>query len=129
MSSAPVTLPEHALLARYHTGHAFTDCYAATADRPVSLADYVTAFYTTPLFKLERRVLRVAGHPSSDADARALAHGDQARFAAWHVEDRTDDQLLVCDAGGRTRSWFMVDAQDSSISAAPSCRTRSTHRQ
>ena len=28
-------------------------------------------------------------------------------FAAWHVEGRTANQLLMCDFQRRTRSWLM----------------------
>lgn len=33
-----------------------------------------------------------------------------ARFAVWTVEDIATDQILLSDAGGRTRSWLAVDA-------------------
>ncbi|HET9483682.1 MAG TPA: hypothetical protein VFO79_06985, partial [Xanthomonadales bacterium] len=41
------------------------------------------------------------------AQAAALASGRADAFAAWSVEGRTDDQLLLCDLHGRTRSWLM----------------------
>ena len=31
-------------------------------------------------------------------------------FAAWTVEAREVDQLLMCDVAGRTRSWLAVEA-------------------
>jgi hypothetical protein len=37
-----------------------------------------------------------------------LAVGTIDKFAAWHVEKRTKDQLLLSDLHGRTRSWLMV---------------------
>ena len=37
-----------------------------------------------------------------------LAEGDIDMFAAWSVEARTENQLLMCDFQSRTRSWFMV---------------------
>ncbi|MBC8026654.1 MAG: hypothetical protein H7Y89_11710, partial [Steroidobacteraceae bacterium] len=30
-------------------------------------------------------------------------------FAAWTVERRAEDQLLLCDFQGKTRSWLMVE--------------------
>jgi hypothetical protein len=103
------SLPDDALLQAYaHTG-AYTDCYCTRLPSPVPFADYVTAFYTTWLFRLERIVLRIAvSRPSSDAEARQLADGKMETFAAWTVEVRTGNQLLMCDFRGRTRSWFMV---------------------
>lgn len=69
----------------------------------------MTAFYTTWLFRLERRILRLAvARPSTDEEARELACGERDSFAAWHVEARAPGQLLMCDFTGRTRSWLMV---------------------
>ena len=70
---------------------------------------FVTAFYTTPLFKLERVILKWAvSKPSTDVDAQQLASGAVDTFAAWRVEKRSENQLLMCDLHGRTRSWLMV---------------------
>ena len=103
------SLPDDALLQKYARGGAYTDCYSTPNSTAVSHADFVAAFYTTWLFKLERVVLRLAvSRPSTDTEARQLANGHTDTFAAWYVEERTDDQLLMCDFRDRTRSWFMV---------------------
>jgi len=47
--------------------------------------------------------------PSDDGEARALARGERTAFAAWSVEGRADNQLLMCDFQSRTRSWLMVE--------------------
>ncbi len=102
-------LPDHALLAKYRRSGAYTDCYAARIGRPVSQAEFVEAFYTGAVFKLERRLLAwFIARPSTDAQARGLSRGELGDFAAWRVEARNDDQLLMCDLGGRTRSWLMT---------------------
>jgi hypothetical protein len=102
-------LPPDALLRRYVAEGAYTDCYATEIAARVSFADYVEAFYTTVPFKAERGVLKwLVGKPSSDADARRLAHGETDAFAAWSVEARAPDQLIVCDFLRRTRSWLMI---------------------
>lgn len=102
-------LPEQALLAKYAQNGAYTDCYATEVARPVSQAEYVEAFYTGALFKLERLMLAwFVSRPSTDAQAKELASGALSDFAAWRVEGRSTDQLLMCDLSGRTRSWFMV---------------------
>ena len=113
-AGAPVVaehpLPARALLARYGGEQGYADCYATTVARPVSQAEYVEAFYTTGLFKLERRILALlAARPSTDAQAGELARAQRDRFAAWTVEDRTPDQLLLADAVGGTRSWLMTE--------------------
>lgn len=106
----PGELPAHALLARYRADGAFTDCWIADLPRPVTHADYVEAFYTTPLFGVERRLLAwLASKPSTLAQARLLAESRAEAFAAWMVEARAADQLLLCDFTRRTRSWLMVE--------------------
>ena len=64
------------------------------------------AFYTTALLKGERALLALAGLPSSDDEARQLAEGTRDAFAAWRVEGREANQLLL--RAGRTRSWLMA---------------------
>ncbi len=103
-------LPSGALLKIYaDRDECYTDCYATDIAGAVSLADFVCFFYTTWLFKLERVILKYAvSRPSSDEEARRVADGTIDRFAAWTVEQRSDDQLLMCDIAQSTRSWFMV---------------------
>ncbi len=99
--------PPHALLRLYSSE--YTDCYATDIARRVTHADFVFAFYNTRLFRLERIVLSLIGMPSTDADVRELATGRRESFAAWTVERRASDQLLLCDFQGKTRSWLMVE--------------------
>lgn len=107
----PCPLPPEALLNRCLASGAFTDCYFIDMARPVTHAEFVEAFYTTPVFKLERLILRLfVSRPSTDAQAGQLARGEISSFAAWSVEARAPDQLLLCDLSGRTRSWLMVAA-------------------
>ena len=102
-------LPPGVLLARYRETGAYADCYVAEVGYAVTQAEYVEAFYTTAAFKLERWLLgRLAARPSTDAQARELATGQRTSFAAWSVEGRAADQLLLCDFQGRTRSWLMT---------------------
>lgn len=104
------SLPEDALLQRYATDTAnYTDCYVKDVAGHVGLSDFIAAFYVTPLFKAERFVLKYAARrPSTEQDVIALVRGNADTFSAWTVEDRTDNQILLCDMGGHTRSWFMV---------------------
>jgi hypothetical protein len=109
----PCELPADALLRRLRDASAYTDCYGATVAGDVTHARFVEAFYTTGLFKLERAILAAfVARPSTDAQARALASGETDAFAAWTVEARAEDQLLLCDYRGRTRSWLMRAAAD-----------------
>ena len=106
----PCDLPPGALLHKYRAqGGAYTDCYVTQVAWRVSQSEYVEAFYTTAVFKLERWLLRwLVSRPSTDAEARQLASGALDSFAAWEVEEQTADQLLLCDLRGDTRSWLMA---------------------
>jgi len=105
---AACVLPAEALLGAYRD-IGYTDCYVTTIGRAVSHTEYVEAFYTTLPFRLERLILKWSvGKPSTDANVRDLATGTADAFAAWDVEGRATDQLLLRDTGQRTRSWLMV---------------------
>lgn len=104
----PVRIPDDALL-RAYADLGYADCFVARVETDCPLPRWIEAFYTTPLFRVERAILRrVASKPSSDDDARALATGTATRFAAWQVEGRSATQILLADFTGRTRSWLMV---------------------
>ena len=103
------SVPADALLSRYLRGKAYADCYYTEVAGQVSHAQYVEAFYTTAVFKIERAILKAfVSRPSTDGEARELAQGKRDTFAAWSVEARAADQLLLCDFQGRTRAWLRV---------------------
>lgn len=102
-------MPDGAFLSRYARGGAYVDCYVAELSGTASQRDFIVAFYTTFVFRLERLILRwLVNKPSTDQDVRNLADGASESFAAWRVEDRSPDQLLLADVIGRTKSWLMV---------------------
>ena len=102
-------LPDDALLGIYKQNGAYTDCYSTEISGAVNHPQFINAFYTTPVFKLERLILKWAvPKPSSDAEAKLLAEGESDTFAAWSVENRGENQLLMCDFQSRTRSWLMI---------------------
>jgi len=112
------SVPEDALLRTFRGGAhperwgRYADCFAVSVDRNVTLAQFVFAFYTSPLFLIERGLLRLLiNAPSSRADAHAIADGTSDKFAAWYVGQRTATQLLMCDRYERTRSWFSVESE------------------
>lgn len=101
-------VPTNALIQKYiRTLHAYTDSYCTDLPFPISFPEYLLAFYTTPLFKLERLILRLVHKPSTDEEARQLAEGKRDSFAAWTMEARTENQILMLDYMGRTCSWLM----------------------
>jgi hypothetical protein len=110
------TVPDDALLKTYRGGRqperwgTYADCFAVTIDREVDLTDFVFAFYTSPVFRIEGLILHLLlGASFSKADARAVAGGTSETFSAWYVGQRTATQLLMCDRYERTRSWFCVE--------------------
>lgn len=112
-------LPQRALLGIYQQQRAYTDCYSVDVPRAISHSEFVEAFYTTPLFKVERFILAtLISKPATDIQAKQLASGEIESFAAWRVEDRAENQLLLCDFLGRTRSWLMTDIGEQSNPAS-----------
>jgi hypothetical protein len=101
-------LPEKSLLNSYRLAGAYTDCYLAVLPQRVSQVEFVEAFYTNWLFKAERLILAlILSKASSDEEAKKLAKGETHDFSAWRAESRSENQLLLCDFLGRTRSWLM----------------------
>ena len=120
-SIQPCPLPTDALLARYAGTGAYTDCYAMDVAGAVSHAEYVEAFYTGVTFEIELLLLGLFfARSATDSQAKQLAIGEIENFSGWRVEARNADQLLMCDLGGRTRSWLMVAPQ--SVGAASATR-------
>ena len=102
-------VPDNTMLTRYSVDGTYTDCYTTEIPGLISFPEFVFAFYTTFLFKLERLILRwTVSKPSTDAQARRLADGNIEKFAAWTVESRSENELLMCDFLERTRSWLMI---------------------
>jgi len=98
---------QDSVLGAYVASGAYADCYVTELPAAVTHAQFVEAFYSTVLFKLERLLLGLfLSRPSTDAQAKQLAEGQIASFAVWSVESRAENQILL--AAGRTRSWLMV---------------------
>ena len=107
----PRTLPEAALLRVYQDGIGYTDCFSTDLPGTISHQQFVAAFYATWAFRPEQFILKwLLKKPSDDAGAAQLAAGSCEQFAAWEVEKRAKDQLLLRDFMGSTRSWLMVEA-------------------
>ena len=102
-------VPADTMLGKYSVNGAYTDCYTTKISGSISFPEFIFSFYTTPLFKVERLILKfTVSKPSTDAEARQLADSKIDKFAAWHVEGRNENELLMCDFLERTRSWFKL---------------------
>jgi len=67
-------LPESSLLLEYRNNGAYTDCYTVHVDKMISQTEYIRAFYTTIVFKAERKLLKWAvSKPSTDEEATKRA--------------------------------------------------------
>jgi len=111
MQVTETSVPTGTLIAAYaaRDGH-YTDCFEVAVDSPVPFTTFISAFYTQPLFRAERWVLKVlARAPSTDADVAALAQGRAQTFAVWSVEDRNPNEVLLAAKDGRTLSWLQSD--------------------
>lgn len=101
--------PDASLLAQLQATGQYADCFTTQISRRVTHAEFIEAFYTTRLFKLERFILhRLARLPSTDAEVTELAQGQRIMFAAWRVAERAKDEILLTDLRARTSSWLMV---------------------
>ena len=108
-STEKCPVPTQTMLNEYSRNGAYVDCYSTEIPGHVSFSEFIYAFYTTLLFKLERLILELTvSKPSTNSQARQLANGEIDKFAAWHVERRSENELLMCDFRGRTRSWLTV---------------------
>lgn len=107
----PCALPADAALESAARAGAYTDCYFVELPEAVALPRFVEAFYTSPMFRLERWLIeRLLRRSATDDDARRLASGASDRFAAWSVRHRDERQIVL--AAGATRSWLMVRTRD-----------------
>ena len=105
----PCEVPLNSFLHLYKDGPGYADCYVSQVPGAVTQAAFIEAFYTSPLFKIERTLLHyLASKPATDADAKVLAGGGATWFSAWRVEAQSSAELLLADFTGRTRSWLMA---------------------
>ena len=114
MIARPCGVPRDGLLDAYvERPGVYTDCFEVMHPLEATLEDFINAFYTTWLFRLERLVLTVPlRHWVRDSEVRALAKGQRSIFAAWRVEDRTANEILLCDLSGGTRSYLAVSPKE-----------------
>lgn len=123
--AVPIEPPEGSLLLQLRRSGSYADCYTIQLPIAVTQAEYVEAFYTTPLFKAERFILHLlARKPSSDQDAKDLALGKKDSFAMWRVAERSPEQLLLTDQTGRTSSWLMAVPERTSTATTATTATR-----
>ncbi|CUI95273.1 hypothetical protein [Cognatishimia activa] len=109
-SIRPCPHPETSYLKAYSSrpDH-YTDCFETTAVDEVSLTELVEAFFTSPVLRLERKLLGLAGMPSTTAAVTALANGAGTKVSGWETEQRDENQLLLAIFQNGIRTWLMVE--------------------
>lgn len=113
-------VPPNTLLRKYKDGAGYADCYVTEVPGTITQSTFIEAFYTTPLFKIERTILKYfVSKPATDADAKQLALGNATTFSAWRVESQSSSELLLADFTGGTRSWLMTTASVDSRTGNP----------
>jgi hypothetical protein len=101
--------PGNTILDKYLQNDMYVDCYSTLVRDKITFPEFIFGFYTTPLFRLERLILTLLiSKPSTDQEVRGMADGVSDTFAAWTVENRDENEILMCDFAGRTRSWLMI---------------------
>jgi hypothetical protein len=108
-------VPDGSLLAQYGNESTvkvvnnYCDCYSITINTKINLEEFVYAFYTSKVFRIERRILAIVLKlPATDEHAKQLSLGNADSFSAWTVETRLDNEILLREPKSRTGSWFMV---------------------
>lgn len=117
MIARQIAVPQDALLHRYAMQDgASADCFEVMLPVHATMEEFVVAFYTTGLFRLERIVLSMLRRRRiTDAQVRALASGDADVFAVWRVEARAPGQLLLADDSGHTRSYLAFAGKEGGV--------------
>ncbi len=104
-----IEIQSDSLIARHQadTG-GFADSFMTKVPAKVTIAEFVVAFYSTPLFRAERFILNLFGRGATDEQVTELVEGRRDDFAVWTVKDRRDTELLLGETSGATASWFMI---------------------
>lgn len=102
--------PAGSLLARYDaTEGSYTDCFRTSVRGEISLEDLIRTFFDTPLFRLEKRLLTLAGAKyDTPDDLDAFATGTGSHWLEWHTQERDNAQILLFVGKTSVRSWLMV---------------------
>jgi hypothetical protein len=104
-------LPPESLLARLRGPECYRDAFRASVAGDVSLGELITAFFSSRVFLTERMALHLIGRGAGHRDIAALAAGRTERFAAWEVEAREENELLMHDFLDKTCCWLAVSSR------------------
>lgn len=119
MSVETGPIPENGLLNAYaRQPGCYTDCFYVDVPGTVKFSDYVHAFFNTPVFRLERKILGLfASSPSVDKDVADLASGAGDTLAMWKVEARDATQVIMAVGKSPIKTWLMSHESSASSGA------------
>lgn len=112
MSIQAIEVPENALLYGHVEQGEYADAFATEISQDIKLADFIRAFYSSPVMRTERLILALIGRSSSTQQVEQLANAEITAFAAWRVAERQERQILLPDFRDQTCSWLMVESLD-----------------
>ncbi|MEO0665459.1 MAG: hypothetical protein AAFY97_06945 [Pseudomonadota bacterium] len=115
MSVRRSAIPDGSLIARYKGQGNHVDAYVASTARYVDLPTYIAAFFSTSVFRAERLLLSISGKQSSDDQVADLAAGRGEHIAAWKVEERSANELLLEATGTPIRTWLAVEPDGTAL--------------
>ncbi|MEP5730432.1 MAG: hypothetical protein ABJL67_13810 [Sulfitobacter sp.] len=96
---------------------AYFDCYAVEVEGDITLKTYANTFFDTWLFRLEILILRLFGTANTEPkDREKLADGRSDRFGVWHVDVRTEREMVLNVGHGPIRTWLWVQPVDTDLS-------------
>ncbi|MBE7636584.1 hypothetical protein GUA87_06980 [Sneathiella sp. P13V-1] len=85
------------------------DCFCVEVPTPITMEQYITAFFDSPVFKLERFILKIAAKsPTTRQGVENLASGKSDQFAMWKVEQRSENELLLAVQNSPIRTWLTL---------------------
>ncbi len=106
---APCPIPNTTFLEDLtHREGNYTDCFVTDISEGVSISEFISAFFGSPVLRLERRLLALISAKSTAADVAAVANGTGTKIALWTVDQRDDTQIILKAASGGIRTWMMV---------------------
>ncbi|MEO0370235.1 MAG: hypothetical protein AAF231_02160 [Pseudomonadota bacterium] len=119
-----IPLPTNSFLnaATQQTG-CYADCFEVAVpctplkdDLEAYFARYVFVFFDSWVFRLERRILRLAGKEGTHhEDIAALARAETGRMAAWITRERGQAELLLAVPDTPILTWLQVAQTDSAL--------------
>jgi len=108
MTIQATEIPSSALLYGHVERGEYADAFYTDITYSADLSEYIRAFYSSRVMRVERFILKFIGKPSSADQVEKLATGEISELAVWSVAERRKNEILLPDSYDRTCSWLMV---------------------